>query len=133
MSRAKVVLSDGKYYGVRINCPGCGAKTLATDWTPPGMERSDTSGRHIWQFNGNLDLPTFNPSLLWKSGHYCNNPPAPGNCWCDFKERFPEHGEMKIPQCDICHSFVRDGRIQFLSDCTHALANRTADLPEIES
>jgi hypothetical protein len=29
----------------------------------------------------------------------------------------------------VCHSFVTDGRIQFLGDCTHALANQTFDLP----
>ncbi len=28
-----------------------------------------------------------------------------------------------------CHSFVRDGAIEFLSDCTHALAGRTVPLP----
>lgn len=27
-----------------------------------------------------------------------------------------------------CHSFVRDGQIQFLSDCTHALAGKTVPL-----
>jgi len=28
-----------------------------------------------------------------------------------------------------CHSFVRDGKIQFLTDCTHAMAGQTVDLP----
>jgi len=31
----------------------------------------------------------------------------------------------------ICHSFVRDGKIQFLSDCTHALSGQTIDLSPI--
>lgn len=31
----------------------------------------------------------------------------------------------------VCHSFVRDGRIQFLADCTHAMAGQTVDLPEV--
>lgn len=30
----------------------------------------------------------------------------------------------------VCHHFVRDGRIEFLSDCTHDLAGQTVDLPE---
>ena len=30
-----------------------------------------------------------------------------------------------------CHSFVTDGRIQFLADCTHPLAGQTVDLPEV--
>jgi len=29
-----------------------------------------------------------------------------------------------------CHSFVRDGKIQFLSDCKHKLAGKTVDLPD---
>lgn len=29
----------------------------------------------------------------------------------------------------VCHSFIRDGQIQFLSDCTHALAGQTVPLP----
>lgn len=31
-----------------------------------------------------------------------------------------------------CHCFVRDGRIEFLSDCSHALAGQTVELPDIE-
>jgi hypothetical protein len=36
------------------------------------------------------------------------------------------------PPSPLCHSFVRDGRIEFLSDCTHSLAGQTVELPEIE-
>lgn len=32
-----------------------------------------------------------------------------------------------------CHSFVRDGMIQFLDDCTHKLARQTVPLPVWES
>jgi hypothetical protein len=32
----------------------------------------------------------------------------------------------------VCHSFVTDGKIQFLGDCTHALAGQTVELPEQE-
>ena len=31
---------------------------------------------------------------------------------------------------DVCHSFVTDGRIQFLGDCTHKLAGQTVNIPE---
>lgn len=30
-----------------------------------------------------------------------------------------------------CHSFVKDGRIQFLADSDHPLAGQTVDLPEL--
>lgn len=35
-----------------------------------------------------------------------------------------EHGPT------ICHSFVREGRIEYLGDCTHSMAGQTVDLPE---
>lgn len=34
-----------------------------------------------------------------------------------------------ITQTPQCHSFVTDGRIQFLSDSTHHLAGQTVNLP----
>jgi len=30
-----------------------------------------------------------------------------------------------------CHSFIKDGKIQFLNDCSHALAGKTVPLPEL--
>lgn len=132
--KAKIVTSDdGRYVGVRITCPGCGQKVITTDWTPEGYERYSPEARILWKFNGDLDKPTFSPSLLWKSGHYCSTPPVPGDCWCDFEKRMPEYAGRKHPECSICHSFVRDGKIEFLNDCTHALAGQTVELPEIES
>jgi hypothetical protein len=57
-----------------------------------------------WGWNGSMDKPTFTPSI---------------NCNKDE----PEHR---------CHSFVRDGKIQFLGDCFHALKGQTVQLPEWE-
>ncbi len=31
-----------------------------------------------------------------------------------------------------CHSFVKDGKIQYLKDCWHKLAGQTVDLPDFE-
>lgn len=67
-----------------------------------------------WGWNGNVDKPTFTPSILVKTGRAVD--PA-------FE---PEPGDPP----EVCHSFVTDGRIQFLGDCTHALAGQTVDLPE---
>jgi hypothetical protein len=62
-------------------------------------------GSRGWQWNGSLDKPTVTPSILVNvSG---GNPTVP-----------------------ICHSFIIEGQIQFLNDCTHKLAGKTVDLPE---
>ena len=66
-----------------------------------------TSGDNAWGFNNNVDSPTFTPSIL------VNSPQGRGK---------PDY---------ICHSFVTDGRVQFLADCSHALAGQTVDLSDI--
>jgi hypothetical protein len=69
----------------------------------------NTSGPR-WTYNGNPDAPTFSPSIL-----------------VTYDGR--DAGEDGAPP-DVCHSFVRDGMIQFLDDCTHELANQTVEIPE---
>lgn len=62
-----------------------------------------TKGRVTWEVSGEGDNLTFAPSLRVS--------------WADH----------------VCHSFIRDGRIQFLNDCTHELAGQTVDIPDLES
>jgi hypothetical protein len=59
-----------------------------------------------WTYNGDGDKPTVSPSIKVTGGA------DPAYC---------------------CHSFIRDGRIEFLSDCSHDLAGQTVDLPDLES
>lgn len=95
---------------------------------PCGDYHAPSSG---WQFNGDMEKPTFSPSVLVTTGHYVGGKPAV-NCWCDYKQRTGEDAPFN---CYLCHSFVRDGMVQFLSDCTHALAGQTVplgDLPRSE-
>lgn len=69
--------------------------------------RSDGGPRPSWEWNGSMSAPTFSPSIL---------------------VRWEQRGEQRV-----CHSFVRDGRIEFCGDCTHDLAGKTAPLPAVES
>ncbi len=74
----------------------------------PGCDGSHsvpTSGPGAWGWNGSLSSPTFTPSLL-------------------------VNADLSCPGAPRCHSFVRDGRIQFLADCSHGLAGETVDIPE---
>lgn len=65
------------------------------------------AGNGAWGWNGSTDAPTLTPSVFF-------NPP----------------GAHHNPERETCHSFVTDGRIQFLSDCSHKLAGQTVELPE---
>lgn len=94
-------------------CLGCGLEHTVRLLAP-----------NKWTFNGDLGKPTLSPSVLVRSGHHAQHHTQGANCWCDM----PDAGFS----CQICHSFVRDGKIQYLNDCTHELAGQTIDLPEME-
>jgi len=84
----------------------------------------------VWQWNGSCDSPTFSPSILIRSGHYVPDRAKKDACWCTYNA---EHPDDPAPfQCSICHSFVTDGRIQFLADSTHKLAGQTVEIPDWE-
>lgn len=79
----------------------------------------------VWSFNGDYDKPTFSPSILVKSGHYTGRENQ-DSCWCTYYKDHPD--ESVHFKCGICHSFVTDGKIQYLNDCTHKFAGQTIDL-----
>lgn len=54
----------------------------------------------VWQWNGDIVKPTVSPSIL-----VCPNESA-----------------------RRCHSFIRDGKIEFCNDCHHELAGQTIPL-----
>jgi hypothetical protein len=88
---------------VSFKCPGCAcAHVIPVAGT----------GVPIWTFNGSMEKPTFSPSILVKY-YYVPN------------EVDPRNGIHQL-----CHSFVLDGNIQFLTDCTHKLAGQTVPLPQ---
>ena len=102
-------LSDGS---LMFWCPGCDTAHRVTVGDGPGPR---------WGWNGSGDFPTFTPSILVRTGHYVQ--PDGGHC--------DRSGDPDWPcDCICCHSFVTDGRIQFLGDCTHGLAGQTVDLPD---
>jgi Family of unknown function (DUF6527) len=57
-----------------------------------------------WGWNGSTETPTITPSIL-------------------VNKDLPE---------SRCHSFVTNGKIQFLSDCFHTLKGQTVDIPDWE-
>ncbi len=91
-----------QYNCLMFVCPGC-------------IEMYGGSGLHMlpvnsdvknpqWEWDGNLILPTLNPSILTGKGG---------------------------PDC--CHSFLRKGIFEFLGDCTHSLAGQKVELPDLPS
>lgn len=65
---------------------------------------NSTVKRPSWDWDGNLEKPTLTPSILTGK----NSP-------------------------QICHSFLKAGIFEYLSDCTHSLANQHIPLPDLPS
>lgn len=79
-----------------FHCPGCGhAHVMCTKHIDPNWP--------IWTFNGDIEKPTFKPSLL-------NHIPG-------MNKR--------------CHLFITDGKIQYLNDCTHKLKGQTIEMVDL--
>lgn len=76
----------------------------------PVMIGGRREGTPNWTWNGNVDMPTVKPSVLTKGGTY--------------------EGETYIEH--VCHSWINDGKVQFLGDCTHELAGQTVDLLDVD-
>lgn len=106
----------GEENRVSFICVGCGE-----------LHALQVEGPKAWQWNGSLDKPTLSPSILMRSGHYAH---TREKCWCGYNAAHPE--EAAPFRCAICHFFLRDGKIEFLSDCTHELRGQTVEMPDWE-
>lgn len=100
---AKIKLLSGTAGTYAYFCPGCGKAHTVTTKQENGMANP------IWGFNGDVDKPTFSPSIavesyMMKDGAY---------------ER------------TYCHSFIRNGKIEYLQDCDHSLAGKTIEMQNV--
>ena len=87
-------------------CPGCKElHSYIVKMDPKTAEWRTKNGLNLveWSFNGDLERPTFNPSLL-----------------------YIQTGDRKR-----CHLFLHDGKIKYCSDCDHELAGKEIDLQVI--
>ena len=94
---------------VYFYCPGCMAYHRSQTYDVPMSERDFLSlSLHcmnvstVHKFDGNYESPTIEPSL-----------------------------GAAVAKGQVCHSYIRAGKIQCLTDSTHPLAGQTVDLPEI--
>lgn len=101
--------------GLAFYCPGCREAHVVWTGAGPGPR---------WGWNGNAERPTFTPSVL-VTCEKAEPPVTPDNL---SQWRAAPWPQQKVRH--VCHTFVTDGRIQYLGDCTHALAGQTVDLPD---
>jgi hypothetical protein len=84
-----------------FKCPGCGYNHHIR----VKIDGQALLPPPIWDWNGSEVMPTILPSINFQTAD--------------------------LDGIDVhCHSFVKDGKIQFLCDCTHALKNQTIEIPD---
>ncbi|PTM61927.1 DUF6527 family protein [Phreatobacter oligotrophus] len=108
------ILRTGEGGRICFRCPGCDEIH--------GIQVGEGPGPR-WGFNGDYDRPTFEPSILTRFTRRLTE---------DEIDRIMAGERLDIPQT-VCHSFIADGQIQFLGDCTHALAGQTVPLPDFDA
>lgn len=64
-------------------------------------------GTGNWTWNGDINKPTLKPSILTT-------------------------GVDEVGAPIRCHTFINDGRVQFLNDCSHKYAGKTVELLDVE-
>ena len=112
-----IVDGDLTYDSLMFWCPGC---------EYPDEDGEPQEGAHMlpvnsavktpqWTWNGSLEAPTLSPSILTRQEH----------------KRRRVDGVSTDVGLFVCHSFMVDGQMQFLGDCTHALAGQTVPLPPL--
>lgn len=103
MSKLWVSTPDEGHEEYIFHCPGCGyGHSFVMKWGGKRKRWAIESNHNMptWTFNGDLENPSFSPSLLYKHPH------------------------------KRCHLFVRNGMIEYLSDCDHAYAGKTIPMPD---
>ena len=94
-------------------CPGC-------DEAHGPIVARPNPVHPFWDWNGSRDQPTLSPSIRVSGTRPITN---------DERDRILA-GQYVEPEPRLCHSFVRNGQIEFLGDCTHHLKGQTVPIPD---
>jgi len=87
-------------------CPGCQEHHYIPTENPAGSIN--------WSFDGNVDCPTFNPSV---------------RIFRDYDvSKTAESWGRQLVKC--CHYFLHAGKLTYCADTTHEFSGQTIDLPE---
>lgn len=144
------------YREIKVWCPGCDAfHHFTVEVFDSEHRRPNGDPEPVWGWNGNMEKPTFTPSMLaYYTVHLCEGEHQPvvcgdpDNCGENghlilnaekYQEAPPEEERIlghntphtKDPAFGNCHSFLREGVWEFLSDSAHALAGQTVPMVPI--
>jgi len=93
---SKFYTADNDATRLYFYCPGCECDHMI-------VIAGDRTKTPVWDFNGDMNLPTVSPSILVSD----------------------EKGTM-------CHFYINHGQIQYLSDCRHRLAGSNVEMKDCD-
>ena len=108
---AKVKLYDEQHGTYKVKCPAGHYHYINTN--VPNQQNAQ------WKFNGDLEKPTFTPSINERTGYYVDKDVKGDE---DYLRDNSYH----------CHFVITDGKIYFCGDCSHGLKGMTMELPDID-
>lgn len=76
--------------------------------------RIEGDGRPMWRWNGDVQSPTLEPSMLCFTTHDEHGDPLPS-------------GQRRT----LCYYFLRGGALEFCSDSPHPWSGKTVPLPDL--
>lgn len=82
--------------------------------TLPVIQHGTRAGTGCWTWNGSTEAPTLRPSVLTTGRNFLGGEPTDKANWPEFR----------------CHTWINDGKAQFLDDCSHEHRGKTLDLLE---
>lgn len=120
MSKINDSMQKGVYFFL---CPACAcAHWFSTSGFTPAQALDATVPKGPkWTWNEDREKPTIRASILVK---HTKNPPGDPDTW-----KFVNNKAVDCKHI-VCHSFITDGKIQFMPDSNHELSGQTVDLED---
>lgn len=95
-------------------CPGCRhMHCINVEQPTRPYPEFNYAGGVQWSFNGNVDRPSFTPSMLISTGGW----------------KRPDGSE--VPKVTLCHYVMTDGVINYCADSAHELKGQAVALPDL--
>lgn len=102
-------------------------------WWCPGCSMAHqviTEGEDAWGWNGSADKPSFSPSVKVQWSSLSQAAQEKDHAFYARHGRHMTPAELPYDQHYVCHSYVTDGQMQFLHDCTHHLVGQAVQIPD---
>lgn len=90
--------------------------------------KDDSGYFRVLEDDGQFNLAFYCPGCECSHGLNTNQNRRPAWIVTFFDGKPTVSPSILVRHKETCHLFIKDGKIEFLSDCTHKLAGKTVDM-----